>query len=159
MLTKDDIKALKKADYLIIDWKRGNGSSNTATIECVRCAKEPLEPDLRYRFQCTGNARNHTRWDNGDTLKIESVRECLDLYHSQATPESTIVGLLRANDEINLEFWINNSELLDRAGLISEMCIMRVRRGKGETLSFRLFDQISAHDGSCYKMTTERANG
>ena len=143
-LTKDDIKAFRKADYMVLRWEP---DSPQASIELVKRATQPLEHNLTYSLTARATTHGHTLWtDRTEVLEIDEVCALVDFYHSQCTPASTIAGLLKAGDSISFEFWINNSELMDRAGLVSQYCQMTVRRptksGKDKVMRFDLFNRV-----------------
>ena len=159
-LTKDDIKAFRKADYMVLRWKpTGDYPESLLQIELVKRATQPLEHDLVYRLEAKASRRGHTLWtDREKRWEIDEVCASVDFYPEQHTPKSTIVNLLKAGDTLNFEFWINNSELLDNAALVGQYCILSVYRptksGADKIMRFDLFNQVGPfHYPGMYRVT------
>jgi hypothetical protein len=155
-LSKDDIKALRKADRFIIEWARNPASAEPApaSLTCIRTAKEPLERDLEYviRARCTTRAATAYWRRDAQPERVRYAYAMLYQYPEQACPVSSALALLRAGDRVSLRIDANNqSQSVDEAGIAVDTITLAIERkaGKGyKRLSFVLQDFAVPRDSS-----------
>lgn len=97
-LTKTDLKALKTADDVYVGHFQGSGY-----LRCTkrRATLQPFSEDRRHDIPCSSTFRVYT--GDGRYGKVDERVECFAHPHGDAW--DTIVSLLRAGDELTLE-WI-----------------------------------------------------
>lgn len=157
-ITKEQIQAIKRSDRVHITWQRPlDGSTAPANLRCIRKADKPLTADLEYVFSVAAYAKLGNLWVSDDQERIESVSALLDTYRfDQTTPLTTALGLLRAGDDVSLEFYPSGgSEALERAGFVIDTVYLRIQRGK-KRMAFEIHSFTVPRDSGIRTMRVSR---
>jgi hypothetical protein len=142
MLTKIDIKALRKCDRVCFDYRDGKSA-----IRAIKSAPdgEPFDNDKTHRIEC--EHRETVYREDGSTYG-QKLASCFDMIHSAKYDREwlTIVGLLREGDELRL-CWsaggASNGYIKD-AKLRGDTLTLEVRRNGNSKYSFHLATQVCA---------------
>ena len=140
-LTTMDIAALRKADRLCVHFDGRDPDKNM-----VRAIKDnrpseanPYAQDIEYRISIPIKCRAYN--GRGDYVSAEDIKAVtcfahVSFYHSQHTPASTIVQMLRAGDEAWFEFTgdAHTTYAIDERGEFhGDKLILHIERGTGKT--------------------------
>lgn len=145
-LNKVDIQALRQADR--ISFHRHNGESSVVCTKEMRRAGPFEERERKHEIPCQDTIRAYNGPD-GDYQDARAA-QCFEMIHSAQVSETwrTIAGLVRAGDEIELE-WIANdangylkSATSEGRQLYHDKLYLHIRRGGRRALSFYLDDSI-----------------
>jgi len=157
-ITKEQIQAIKRSDRVHITWQRPlEGSAASAYLRCIRKADKPLTADLEYVFSVAAYAKLGNLWVSGDQERVDWVSVLLDTYRfDQTTPLTTALGLLRAGDDVSLEFYPSGgSEALERAGFVIDTVYLNVQRGK-KRMAFEIHRFTVPRDSGIRTMRVSR---
>lgn len=140
ILTKMDIAALRKADRLCVHFNGRDPDKNL-----VRAIKEnrpseanPYAQDVKYRITILIKCRAYDGlcgYVSAEDIKAVTCFAYIGLYHSQHTPASTIVQMLRAGDEVWFQFTgdAHTTDAMDEHGEFhGDELILHVKRGEGK---------------------------
>ncbi len=143
MITSDDIKALKKCDQIRITWRQDADVPSweqSATVTCIRKAKEPLERDIEYRFTVRASPGERMSWKSTQRFRVISLDYWSDCFRTaQATLYNSIVAMLRKGDDVTLDLEVSASERNEEMGVVTDVIDIRIRRG-GKSYRFRFDD-------------------
>ena len=139
-LTKDNLKAFKKAKFAVLHFTR-NGRSYINLI----MDKEDRKKDVD--IACGVKVKNYR-----NDLGTITHAACSILFPQYNECWQTFVASLRAGDEIIIK-WVanNNSELLDRAGLFHDQVFLLIRRqvrGKEIKLAFLIESTVCKNNSA-----------
>ena len=150
ILTRIDIAALLKADRMVVHYNGGNVTeSRIYAVKQKRPSEtDPFATDVTYNLSIpidiTGygyNGLHSTYLEPEQKLKIKAFA-MTNFYHGQCTEESTIIRMLRAGDDVRLEFCAScNNGHLDQNGLHHDKLFLHVNRGRNR-FTFLLDDSI-----------------
>lgn len=138
MLTKDDVHAIRTADTICVHLNARNPQGLVRLIKRKPYNAKPFEVDQEHTL--TANAVIETTL--GKTALESGAAECFameNIYHSQATPVSSILKTLRVGDEITFSFYpdCHSNGYVAAAGLHADVLYLYVlRNGKRITWEF-----------------------
>jgi len=157
-ITKEEIQAIKRSDRIHITWQRPlEGSTSPANLRCIRKTDKPLTADLEYVFSVAAYAKLGNLWVSDDQERVDRVSVLLDTYRfDQTAPLTTALGLLRAGDDVTLEFCPSGgSEALENAGFVIDTVYLRITRGK-KKMMFELDSFTVPRDSGIRTMRVSR---
>lgn len=141
-LTKNDIKAFRTADDLVVHL--GGRVGNDGEVRLIkrksRFNPKPFETDQEYRLE---NCKVRLETAQGMKALHEGRATCfamVGLYHSQRIPASNIIKTLKEADEITFSFWpdAHSNDYVRKAGLHADVLYLHVRRPDGKSYSWEL---------------------
>lgn len=137
-LTKDDIKALKSADVLIVGIAQRFPTGHAYLIKEIKGdnAVFPTSETIRTDRDLPAEFKVEGRWKLDDNDDFSSGRmKCwahVSLYHNQHTHPSCIVNTLREGDELTFRFWPDAHNGGAEYGMHGDVLYLDVRRNDGK---------------------------
>jgi hypothetical protein len=140
ILTKMDIAALRKADRLCVHFNGRDPDKNLvqAIKENRPSEANPYAQDIEYRIAMPVKCRAYDGlcgYVSAEDIKAVTCFAHIGFHHSQHTPASTIVQMLRAGDEAWFEFTgdAHTTDAMDRHGEFhGDELTLHVERGAGK---------------------------
>lgn len=150
-LTKDDIKAMRNADYIV--FSRKDGQDN------IICGKEESDEFGDKRRERVVNVHGWiTDYERNGQID-QKTAYCFHMLHSSKyhTIWQSIASLMQVGDGISLR-WTrsNNSEFLQKREIVMDMLDIEIVKAKGKSITFHVHTSVVGNLCS-FRMVRERA--
>lgn len=155
-LSKIDVAAIRKCDWLTVRYYAQPSASRTSQIEAWKRAekteRDPFAQDVVHIVPASVTIRH-------DYSRISSSAECVAVIwpYSEGHVRS-IIDTLRAGDQIELQFYPDghSSPALLKAGFHADLLSLSVRRNDKRVASFDLTVELSNNTWRMCRHVTER---
>jgi len=147
-LTKLDVAALRKADYIVC-WLNSHGvvgSRFEAVKRAEKTVANPFAVDVHHEIAAPVTCVRDWSNGNGEWACVESVT----FYRSQVCHAASVIGTLRAGDAIKLQFYpdAHSSPVLKEAGFHGDQFNLVVYRAGKRHAIFELRSSICQNNSA-----------